>query len=496
MEKLLGKAEAAAETPYQTYGGQRIAGPTAEQQAVRQNVAGMGNVGQYDVASQMAGVAGMGAASAMGTQYSPSTMQQFYQGPQFQGMGIDYLSTQAPQLQQYQMGPTPMARAAQTGAAAPVYGPQLQQYAMGPAERAMTGSFAQPGAAEAYMSPYMQNVVDVQTREAQRQADIAKTQRGAKAVGAGAFGGSRQAIEEAEAARNLATQKGDIQAQGLQSAYQQAQQAYQTDAQRQLQTQLANQQAGLTVGGQNLGAALQTQGLGAQTGMQAQLANQQAQQQALMANQQARQQVGLANQQAGLTTQQQNLAAMLGVQQLGAQTGMQSQQLNQAAQLQAQQQALGQNEFANRFAQQNAQLAAQYGLSGQELAERSRQFGADLGLRGLTTGIQGATQAAATMGQLGGAQQQSALDLAKAQEAFGSFGQQQSQQQMDLAYQDFLNQQRYPYTQMGFMSDILRGSGNLAGTGGYAMYQQPPSQMQQMVGPGLLGLGMYREFLK
>lgn len=414
MEKLLGKAEAAAETPYQTYGGERIAGPTAEQQAARQDVAGMGPVGQYGAASGLAGMAGAAALSGMGTGYQAMSPTQFYQSPQFQGMDVGYTTTQAP---------------------------QLQQFGMGPAERVRTGSFAQPGTAEAYMSPYMQNVVDVQQREAQRQADIARTQRGAQAVGAGAFGGSRQAIMEAEAARNLATQKGDIQAQGLQSAFQQAQQGYQTDAARRLQAALANQQAGLTVGGQNLSAAL-------------------------------------------------------GVQQLGAQTGMQAQQLNQAAQLQAQQQELGQREVANRFAQQNAQLAAQYGLSGAQAGEQSRQFGAELGLRGLTSGVQGATQAAATLGQLGGAQQQSALDLAKAQEAFGALGGQEQQARMDLAYQDFLNQQRYPYTQMGFMSDILRGSGNLAGTGGYAMYQQPPSQMQQMVGPGLLGLGAYREFLK
>jgi hypothetical protein len=61
----------------------------------------------------------------------------------------------------------------------------------------------------------MQNVVDVQQREAQRQADIAGTQRNAQAVQAGAFGGSRQAIMDAEAARNLSLQKGDIQATGL-----------------------------------------------------------------------------------------------------------------------------------------------------------------------------------------------------------------------------------------------------------------------------------------
>jgi hypothetical protein len=54
------------------------------------------------------------------------------------------------------------------------------------------------------MSPYMQQVVDQQMASAQRQADIAGTQRGAQAVRAGAFGGSRQAIENAEANRALA----------------------------------------------------------------------------------------------------------------------------------------------------------------------------------------------------------------------------------------------------------------------------------------------------
>jgi hypothetical protein len=48
------------------------------------------------------------------------------------------------------------------------------------------GQFGQQQAQQ-YMSPYMQSVVDIQQREAQRQADIAGTQRGAQAVGAGAF---------------------------------------------------------------------------------------------------------------------------------------------------------------------------------------------------------------------------------------------------------------------------------------------------------------------
>jgi hypothetical protein len=77
-----------------------------------------------------------------------------------------------------------------------------------------------------YMSPYMDAVVQRQMESAQRQADIAGTQRGAQAVRAGAFGGSRQAVENAEAARALASQKGEIQAQGLQSAYDRATEMY------------------------------------------------------------------------------------------------------------------------------------------------------------------------------------------------------------------------------------------------------------------------------
>ena len=108
-----------------------------------------------------------------------------------------------------------------------------------------TGQFgAQAGQ---YMDPYMQNVVNIQQREAQRQADIAGTQRGAQAVGAGAFGGSRQAIMDAEAARNLATQKGDIQARGLQDAYGRGQQQFNTE--QQLREQSRQYGAGLGLQG-------------------------------------------------------------------------------------------------------------------------------------------------------------------------------------------------------------------------------------------------------
>lgn len=115
-------------------------------------------------------------------------------------------------------------------------------------------------AAQQYMSPYAQNVVDIQQREAQRQADIAGTQRNAQAVSAGAFGGSRQAIMDAEAARNLALQKGDIQAKGLQDAYTNAQTQFNTDQARSMQAQQLGEQS------RQYGAGLGLQG--ANTAMQ------------------------------------------------------------------------------------------------------------------------------------------------------------------------------------------------------------------------------------
>jgi len=115
--------------------------------------------------------------------------------------------------------------------------------------------------ADQYMNPYMQSVVNIQQAAAQRQADIARTGRNAQAVQAGAFGGARQAITDAEANRALADQQGAIQAQGLNTAYTNAQQQFNADQAARMQAQQAN------IGQQQFGATLGMQGL--QTGLQA-----------------------------------------------------------------------------------------------------------------------------------------------------------------------------------------------------------------------------------
>ena len=202
--------------------------------------------------------------------------------------------------------------------------------------------------AQSLMSPYMQNVVQRQQQDAQRQADIARQAQGAQAARSGAFGGSGDYLMRAQAAGNLARQKGDIMAQGLQSAYQQAMQQYNT---------------------QN--------------------------------------------------------------------------------QLNAQQQ----------------------------------QFGAGLGLQGLQT----ANQAAQNLSNIGQTQYGQNMGVNQLQNQYGLQQQQQAQNILNNQYQDYLNFQNYPYKQLGFMSDLLRGLPltQQAST----VYQAPPSMASSLVGLGTTALG-------
>jgi len=203
---------------------------------------------------------------------------------------------------------------------------------------------------QAYMSPYMQNVVERQQADAQRQSDIARQAQGAQAARAGAFGGSGDFLMRSQAAGNLARQKGDIQAKGLQDAYTQAMQQF-------------NQ------------------------------------------------------------SQAQNLA-------------------------------------------------------GQQLNAQQQQFGAGLGLQGLQTAMTGAK----SLADIGQTQYGQNLGLLDVQNRFGAQQQQQIQNQLNTEYQDFLNFQNYPYKQLGFMSDMIRGLPLTQQS--QTMYAQPPSAVSQIAGLG------------
>lgn len=134
-----------------------------------------------------------------------------------------------------------------------------------------------PYAMQAYMSPYIENAMAPQLREAARASAIQGQQNQAAAVQQGAFGGSRSAIVEAERQRNLAQQQGDIYGRGMQTAFEQARQAQQFGADLGLRGYgMAGQMAG------TLGQLGQTQFGQQQAAIQAQAAagaQQQAQEQ-------------------------------------------------------------------------------------------------------------------------------------------------------------------------------------------------------------------------
>ena len=320
VEKYLGKAEAIADLGYQPYGGQRMAEFDPFQLQAQQNVANMQTARQLGSATQMAGLAGLRAGD---TKYDPANLQQF----------------------------------------------QMQR-----PEDVSTGKFIDPNVMQQYMSPYQQAVTDINKREAARQSDMMAGQQAAKFAQAGAFGGGRQAMVEAERRRNLGQQMGDIQAQGSQAAFQQGAQQFQMDQQRALQAAMANQQM-------------------------------------------------------GFGTEQANLQSKLGVQQLG---------------------------------------------------EQSRQFGANLGMQG----IQQQLAAAGLLGNLGQMEFGQQKDIINALNAAGSQRQALEQGRLDMNYQDFLRQQDYPYRQVGFMFDALRGLP--LGQYSQSNYQKDPSLLSQGAGGALV----------
>ncbi len=72
---------------------------------------------------------------------------------------------------------------------------------------------------QGYMSPYMQNVVDVEKRKALTDFDLLLNEVRDQAASSGAFGGDRQAVLEGQVFNDIATRLSDIQTKGLQSAY-------------------------------------------------------------------------------------------------------------------------------------------------------------------------------------------------------------------------------------------------------------------------------------
>lgn len=384
-------------TPYSTNMQDYVAGFSPLQQQVQANVANLQVPGQFGQATGFANAAGQGGLESAqraygygnaGFQSGQLGQNLGIQGGQYYGgMGAGYgqqAAAMAPEAQGY--GRTG-ADIGMMGLRAEQLGRDITGQARGYAQQAadmgsLYGQMAtSPGVYQQYMSPYQQAVTDLQIQGAQRQADIARTQRSSQAARAGAFGGARQAIENAEADRALQSQLQNIQAQGLQSAYQQAQQNIAQRAQLGLQG-LSGAQAGLGTalqGGQlglsGIGQAMQGQQLGISglgqagqlygLGMQGAGLGLQGVDRSLAGTAQGMQgaQVGLqgvsgAQAGYGLANQAASNLANIGTQQLGAQTSILGLQNQIGQQQQAQEQAKINQAIQNYAQAQEAPMTA------------------------------------------------------------------------------------------------------------------------------------------
>ena len=108
---------------------------------------------------------------------------------------------------------------------------------------------------QGYMNPYVQNVLDVQKNRAQQKYLEDQQMRNAQAIQAGAYGGNRRFVQDTLAQRDLNQQLQGIEAEGLQSAYDRASGMFTSDQARNLQAQMANEEARRLGAGLGLDAA-------------------------------------------------------------------------------------------------------------------------------------------------------------------------------------------------------------------------------------------------
>jgi hypothetical protein len=386
--KVFARGEQISQKPFQEYSKDPnafVAGMTPTQQAALENVNAVQGMASGDVGY---GQGMIDTATGQGAQ-----LQQESLGTGSEGQGI------GSQLYGRSLG----AADAGLGAAAQVYGqvmPQIgqaaatgQRYA-GQAGDYLGGGTRNVGVGEfdtdKYMSPYLNQVV----RATQAlQAEENETQRSAlkgNAIRAGAFGGDRAGVAQANLARQQSLANQSTLANLLQQGYTQAQ-------------GVAGQQQQLELGAEQANRAAQQYG---------------AQQAAALGQQQYAQGLGSAQAMAAMGKDLYGMSNQQAQLQQAAAQGM----FGQAAQMAALQQGAGNNMF-------------NYGLQG-------GQGIANLGL----------------------ANQQAQLQAAQAQMQAGQVQQQTDQAGKTALYNQFTQQQGFPYQQAQFLGNLAMGTGALSGS--------------------------------
>lgn len=343
-ESMMQRAQQESTTDYIPYQGDRIADMSNATKAGLNAATAYGTSGT-DLLNSSASAVQNAATRAANTSYTPGSFNAGYTGNE--------------------LGPY------QTN----TYQAEKLGFGSGGIDNIGTGTFNQ-AAAQQYMSPYMDAVVNKAQADALQKAAEEQATRNLQAAKAGSFGGSRAAVQNQMANNSLQSNLTDIMVRGQQAAFENAQSQFNTDQARLLEAARANQQAGLTMGQSNQQAALEAARLREQSG------------------------------QFGYETQQSAL-----------------------------------------------QKAADMRLQEQQAAEQSRQFGSDIGLRGLDL----SRQAGMDLNTLQQAKDDATMSRIKSLLGVGTTLEDYEQQELDQRYNDFVNQRDAERMNLQFLSSILQG---------------------------------------
>ena len=177
------------------------------------------------------------------TPYGMERQQQLGQQQQFGAQQQNDRQYQQQQMMRQPMTPAPQA-----------YGRETQPWQQD--TTLMGANYGIPGLSggyqspmQRYMSPYQQGVTDVAKEQTIRDADRMRSEIGLNAASQGGLGGYREGIVESNLNRDLMRNLSDIQTQGLQSGYQNAQQMFEADRAARLGQQGAQLNAAQLLGG-------------------------------------------------------------------------------------------------------------------------------------------------------------------------------------------------------------------------------------------------------
>jgi hypothetical protein len=123
---------------------------------------------------------------------------------------------------------------------------------------------------------------------------------------------------------------------------------------------------------------------------------------------------------------------------------------------------------------------------GQQAQQYQAGLGKDIGLAGLTAGLQGSQ----ALGALGATEQATDIERLRAQAASAGESQALQQERLNQQYQQFMDQQNFQRAQLDYLSNILRGNAGALGQT-QVQYAPAPSLASQLGGLGLAGLGLY-----